>query len=184
MTETKEQGIMNEAILAISTDGKLDLGKIGELVQQIVQAAPAIQKGVITAAPFVQAIVDLYRHGGNPTEGEWAALKQRLDENSEQLAAAASFQEVQQAKSGEKLAAAVQVAKDDKLGLIKGPVPASPAGGAGLQPSPPSDHDSKVEASVQAQNGANLQASTTTSHPTSTTHSPVKTSAPAGSSKK
>lgn len=69
--------------------GNIDIAKIVEVVEGVVAAAPAIERGVSSAAPFVLAIIELVQHGGNPTDAEWAALKARLDAGSAALQKAA-----------------------------------------------------------------------------------------------
>jgi hypothetical protein len=71
----------------------IDIGKIEQIVSAIIGAAPAIEQGVMTAAPYVQAIVSLIQHGGAPSDDDWTALKARLDAGSAALQTAANEQE-------------------------------------------------------------------------------------------
>ncbi len=66
----------------------IDIGKIIEIVSAIVQAAPAIEQGIASAAPFVEAISEMIANGGKPSDEQWAALKARLDSGSAILTSA------------------------------------------------------------------------------------------------
>lgn len=68
----------------------MDLTKIEAIVQSIIAAAPAIEQGIITAEPYVEAIVAMVKNGGAPSDDEWAALKARLDAGSAALQTAAN----------------------------------------------------------------------------------------------
>lgn len=68
----------------------MDIAFIEGLVQSIINAAPAIIKGVQTAEPFVADIVALAENGGKPTADQWTTLRARLDAGSAALAAAAA----------------------------------------------------------------------------------------------
>lgn len=63
----------------------VDVGKVEEIVLDIISAAPAIEKGLLTATPFVQALVEVIGHGGAPSEDEWLALRARLDAGTQVL---------------------------------------------------------------------------------------------------
>lgn len=66
----------------------IDIGKIIEIVSAIIQAAPAIEQGILSAAPFVEAISEMIANGGKPSDEQWATLKARLDVGSAALASA------------------------------------------------------------------------------------------------
>lgn len=68
----------------------IDLTKIEAIVSSIIAAAPAIEQGIITAEPYVEAIVAMIQHGGAPSDDDWTALKARLDAGSAALQAAAN----------------------------------------------------------------------------------------------
>ena len=76
----------------------VDVSKVEEIVLDLIQAAPAIEAGVASAAPFVEALVTLIGHGGAPSDAEWAALRARLDAGTSALdnAAAEAQAEIQQ----------------------------------------------------------------------------------------
>lgn len=71
-----------------STLGNIDLGQVIDFVNTLVAAAPAIKEGVMSAAPFVEAIVSLIKNGGAPDDAAWLTLRNRLDVNSAILASA------------------------------------------------------------------------------------------------
>lgn len=73
-------------VLGISAG--IDVGKVEDLVQAIITIAPAIEKGIVDAAPYVEAIVGMIRNGGTPSDTDWAALRARLDAGSAALQAA------------------------------------------------------------------------------------------------
>jgi len=66
----------------------IDVGKVLEIVTMIVQAAPAIEQGFVSAVPFVEALVAAISNGGLPTGEAWTELRARLDANSAVLAEA------------------------------------------------------------------------------------------------
>lgn len=66
----------------------IDVGKIEAIVQAIVTIAPAIEKGLVSAAPYVEAIVMMVKSGGAPSDDDWTALQARLDAGSAALQAA------------------------------------------------------------------------------------------------
>lgn len=66
----------------------IDVGKILDIVSAIIAAAPAIENGIASAAPFVEAISEMIANGGKPTDDQWTALKAKLDANSNILAQA------------------------------------------------------------------------------------------------
>lgn len=68
----------------------IDLSKIEQIVASIIAAAPAIEQGVLSAEPYVEAIVAMIQNGGAPSDKDWAALKSRLDAGSAALQAAAN----------------------------------------------------------------------------------------------
>ena len=68
----------------------IDLTKVEAIVSSIVAAAPAIEQGVLSAEPYIEAIVAMIQHGGAPSDDDWAALKARLDAGSAALQAAAN----------------------------------------------------------------------------------------------
>jgi len=68
----------------------MDISKIEQIVSSIIAAAPAIEQGILSAEPYVEAIVSMIKNGGTPTDAEWAALKERLDAGSAALQAAAN----------------------------------------------------------------------------------------------
>jgi hypothetical protein len=68
----------------------MDISKIEQIVSSIIAAAPAIEAGLATAEPYVEAIVSMIQNGGAPSDEEWAALKARLDAGSAALQAAAN----------------------------------------------------------------------------------------------
>lgn len=67
----------------------IDLSKVEQIVSAIVAAAPAIEQGVMSSAPYVEAIIELIKAGGSPTDEQWAALNARLDAGSAALDKAA-----------------------------------------------------------------------------------------------
>lgn len=69
--------------------GTIDLAKIEAIVEAILAAAPAIEQGLASTAPYVEAIVTMVKTGGNPSDEDWATLNAALDSGSAQLAAAA-----------------------------------------------------------------------------------------------
>lgn len=69
--------------------GDIDVSKVVQVVQGIVEAAPAIQSGVTGATPYIMDIIMLIQRGGNPTDAEWAAMRTRLDAGSAALQKAA-----------------------------------------------------------------------------------------------
>lgn len=74
-----------------SAVGPIDLVKVEQLVLDIIQAAPAIQKAEQSALPFVMAIVQMVQNGGkSPSGDEWDALAERLDAGSKALQSAAN----------------------------------------------------------------------------------------------
>lgn len=75
-----------EGAVAAMLGGGSTVKKIEAIVEAIVAAAPAIEQGIVSSAPYVQAIVTMIQHGGNPSDDDWAALKARLDEGSAGLA--------------------------------------------------------------------------------------------------
>ena len=68
----------------------IDLSKVEAIVSSIIAAAPAIEQGVLSAEPYIEAIVEMIQHGGAPSDDDWAALKARLDAGSAALQAAAN----------------------------------------------------------------------------------------------
>lgn len=75
----------DSAIAGLSISN-IDIGKIIEIVSAIIQAAPAIENGIMSAAPFVEAISEMIANGGKPTDEQWNVLKAKLDINSTTLA--------------------------------------------------------------------------------------------------
>lgn len=67
----------------------MDVTKILAIVEAIVAAAPAIEEGIADISIYVSAIETMIKNGGNPTDEQWASLKQLLDAGSAALAAAA-----------------------------------------------------------------------------------------------
>ncbi len=59
--------------------------QVGELLNSIVVAAPALAKGSLAAYPFVTAAVHLAQNGGHPDEHRWAELLAGLKRNSQTL---------------------------------------------------------------------------------------------------
>lgn len=82
---TDNMGLTPAAGLSIAN---IDVGKILDIVNAIIAAAPAIENGIASAAPFVEAISEMIANGGKPTDAQWTALKAKLDANSSILAAA------------------------------------------------------------------------------------------------
>lgn len=72
----------------------MDYVKIEQVVMAIINAAPAIEKGIVTAAPYVEAIVALIQAGGAPTDAQWTELKARLDAGSAALQNAANEEDL------------------------------------------------------------------------------------------
>ncbi len=72
----------------------MDYAKIEEVVLAIINAAPAIEKGIVSAAPYVQAIIGLIKSGGAPSDNQWAELKARLDAGSAVLQNAANEEDL------------------------------------------------------------------------------------------
>jgi len=68
----------------------VDVGKVVTVVEALLEAAPAIEKGIATAEPFIEALVSLIKSGGNPTAQDWIALTAKLDAASAQIAEASS----------------------------------------------------------------------------------------------
>lgn len=66
----------------------IDLAKVIEIVNAIISAAPAIESGIASATPYVEAIAVMIKNGGQPTDDEWTALKASLDAGSAALAEA------------------------------------------------------------------------------------------------
>jgi len=73
----------------------MDLTKITEIVQSIVNAAPAITEGVIDISLYVNAIAMMIKNGGTPSDEQWTTLRSALDAGSTTLAAAAQDAENQ-----------------------------------------------------------------------------------------
>lgn len=67
----------------------MNMTQITALVEAIVSAAPAIEQGIVSITPYVQAIVTMIENGGNPSDAQWAALQSALDAGSAALAAQA-----------------------------------------------------------------------------------------------
>lgn len=72
--------------VTVAIDGQ----KILDLLNTLLAVAPAIEKGLVSIEPFVEAIVAMIRNGGTPTDQQWGDLKSRLDEGSQALADAAA----------------------------------------------------------------------------------------------
>jgi len=53
-----------------------------QIIGAAVEAAPIIAQDINNSLPYVQAIVELIKSGGAPTEEAFAAVRQRLDEGS------------------------------------------------------------------------------------------------------
>lgn len=68
----------------------VDANKVLDLLNYLVALAPAIEKGIVSMEPFVEAIVTMIKNGGTPSDAQWADLKTRLDEGSAAIAAAAA----------------------------------------------------------------------------------------------
>lgn len=68
----------------------MDLAQITALVQSIVAAGPAIEQGIVSIEPYVEAVVSMIKNGGNPTDEEWAALEASLQVGSQALQDAAT----------------------------------------------------------------------------------------------
>lgn len=92
-----------EAAIALVTGDSATVAKIETIVEAILAAAPAIEAGIASAAPYVQAIVTMVKTGGAPSDAQWAELQSSLDAGSQTLAdaAKAAQQEIDSAVSGE-----------------------------------------------------------------------------------
>jgi len=77
-----------EHLLGLGTE--VNLTRVLEVVNAIVAAAPAIEQGIASVEPYVEAIVSLVKNGGNPSDADWLALRARLDQGSAALATAAA----------------------------------------------------------------------------------------------
>ena len=82
----KEHFSAGQGTLPMSGGFTVDAGQVLEVVNMIVQAAPAIEEGLVSAAPFVEALIAAISNGGLPTGDQWDALRARLDGNSTVLA--------------------------------------------------------------------------------------------------
>lgn len=58
---------------------------VGKLLVAFIQALPAIEKGILSAEPFILAGVELIKNGGAPTDQQWAEQLERLAANSKVL---------------------------------------------------------------------------------------------------
>lgn len=74
---------------AAALGSKIDLNQLIAIATSAVNALPAIEQGVTSALPYIQALETVLT-GGAPTADDWAALDARLDAGSTILQQAAA----------------------------------------------------------------------------------------------